>query len=95
MAESSERLPGRQAHHGRQRHGRLAGRGVWPAKAAAIRSEQASRGKAPEDPLANFRDTAALFQKLQADPFGTVAEIVDDPRREGRALRPARRRLPS
>jgi transcriptional regulator with XRE-family HTH domain len=52
-------------------------------EAAAIRSEQASRGKAAEDPLANFRDTAALFQKLQADPFGTVAEIVDDPAVKG------------
>jgi transcriptional regulator with XRE-family HTH domain len=52
-------------------------------EAAAIRSEQANRGKALDDPLANFRDTAALFQKLQSDPFGTVAEIVDDPAVKG------------
>jgi transcriptional regulator with XRE-family HTH domain len=49
------------------------------SEAVAIRSEQASRGKSPEDPLANFRETGALFQKLQAEPFSTVAEIVDDP----------------
>jgi transcriptional regulator with XRE-family HTH domain len=48
-------------------------------EAVAIRSEQPSRGKSPEDPLANFRETGALFQKLQAEPFGTIAEIVDDP----------------
>ncbi|HEU4377078.1 MAG TPA: helix-turn-helix transcriptional regulator [Hyphomicrobiaceae bacterium] len=52
-------------------------------EAACIGSEQASRGKALDDPLANFRETAALFQKLQADPFGTVAEIVDDPAVKG------------
>jgi transcriptional regulator with XRE-family HTH domain len=49
------------------------------SEAVAIRSEQTSRGKSPEDPLANFRETGTLFQKLQAEPFGTIAEIVDDP----------------
>src|SRR5262249_30532037 len=49
------------------------------SEAGAIRSQQASPGQSPEDPLANFRETGALFQKLQAEPFSTVAEIVDDP----------------
>jgi transcriptional regulator with XRE-family HTH domain len=64
-----------------------AGSSAWrlASEAAAIRSEQASRGKAPEDPLANFRETAVLFQKLQADPYGTVAEIIDDPAVKGAA----------
>ena len=48
------------------------------SEAIAIRGEQPGRGRPSEDPLANFRETAALFQKLQSEPFGTVAEIVDD-----------------
>jgi transcriptional regulator with XRE-family HTH domain len=84
MAESSGEAPRGQVHTaGNGTVGSLAWR--LASEAAAIRSEQASRGKAPEDPLANFRDTAALFQKLQADPFGTVAEIVDDPAVKGAA----------
>jgi transcriptional regulator with XRE-family HTH domain len=82
MAESSSESP--------RQHAQAAGNGnagslAWrlASEAAAIRGEQASRGKSPEDPLANFRDTAALFQKLQSDPFGTVAEMVDDPAVKG------------
>ena len=48
------------------------------SEAIAIRGEQSGRGKSPDDPLATFRDTAALFQKLQSEPFDTVAEIVGD-----------------
>jgi transcriptional regulator with XRE-family HTH domain len=48
------------------------------SEAIAIRSEHAGKGKASEDPLATFRDTADLFQKLQAEPFDTVGEIVGD-----------------
>ena len=48
------------------------------SEAIAIRGEQSGRGKASEDPLATFRDTAALFQKLQSEPYDTVAAIVGD-----------------
>ncbi len=49
------------------------------SEVAAIRAERApSRSKAPEDPLGLFRETAALFQRLQSAPFDTVAEIVGD-----------------
>jgi transcriptional regulator with XRE-family HTH domain len=82
MAESSsESARGRVQAASNGNVGSLAWR--LASEAATIHSEQASRGKSPEDPLANFRETAALFQKLQADPFGTVAEIVDDPAVKG------------
>jgi transcriptional regulator with XRE-family HTH domain len=48
------------------------------AEAAAIRLEQSSRSKAGADPLAALRETGALFQSLQAEPFETVARIVND-----------------
>ena len=47
------------------------------AETTAIRSRQRSRSKSG-DPLAAARDTGKLFQSLQADPFGTVAKIVED-----------------
>jgi transcriptional regulator with XRE-family HTH domain len=78
MAESSAGASRPQGQAGGNGN---AGSLAWrlASEAVAIRSEQASRGKAPEDPLANFRETGALFQKLQAEPFSTIAEIVDDP----------------
>ena len=83
MAESSGETPtgARRLRPATAMPARLAWR--LASEAVAIRSEQAGRGKAAEDPLANFRETAALFQKLQSDPFGTVAEIVDDPAVKG------------
>jgi transcriptional regulator with XRE-family HTH domain len=48
------------------------------SEAIAIRAEQTGKGKSADDPLATFRDTATLFQKLQSKPFDTVAEIVGD-----------------
>jgi hypothetical protein len=48
------------------------------AAAVAIRQEQASKSKAGSDPLAELRETGALFQSLQAEPFETVAKIVND-----------------
>jgi transcriptional regulator with XRE-family HTH domain len=47
-------------------------------EAIAIRGDHAGKSKSSDDPLATFRDTAALFQKLQSEPFGTVAEILGD-----------------
>ena len=46
---------------------------------AAVRSRSRRVAKAAtEDPLAPARDTALLFQRLQREPFGTVAEIAAD-----------------
>jgi transcriptional regulator with XRE-family HTH domain len=47
------------------------------AEAVAIRHEQ-GRSKAGSDPLATWRETGALFRSLQAEPFDTVAKIVND-----------------
>lgn len=47
-------------------------------EAVAIRSEQTGKGRSSEDPLATFRETAELFQKLQSEPFDTVASILGD-----------------
>jgi transcriptional regulator with XRE-family HTH domain len=46
---------------------------------AAIRnrSQRATKATA-SDPLAATRETGMLFQRLQRDPFGTVAEIASD-----------------
>lgn len=48
------------------------------SQTAAIRNKHRAKSKVTTDPLATPRDTGKLFQKLQADPFGTVAEIVAD-----------------
>ena len=50
----------------------------------AVRHQQGGRSKAASDPMLALQETSALFRRLQADPFGTVAEIVED-----RALREA------
>ena len=85
MAESSGEAQRGQVARGRQRHGSARWPGVWPARPPPSAASRRAAARPPEDPLANFRDTAALFQKLQADPFGTVAEIVDDPAVKGAA----------
>jgi transcriptional regulator with XRE-family HTH domain len=41
-----------------------------------VRHRHRARAKGSSDPLATKRDTAKLFQRLQSDPFGTVAEVV-------------------
>jgi transcriptional regulator with XRE-family HTH domain len=46
------------------------------AEAAAIRVRASPE---PSDPLAHMRDTAALFRRLQSDPFATVSEILEAP----------------
>ena len=48
------------------------------SETTAIRNKRRVSAKASSDPLAASRDTGKLFQKLQSDPFGTVAEIVAD-----------------
>ena len=45
------------------------------SETVSIRQERAPKKR---DPLEAFRETARLFQKLQSDPFGTVAEIAAD-----------------
>ena len=48
------------------------------AEAVAIRHEHTAKSKAGADPLAALRETGALFHSLQAEPFDTVAKIVND-----------------
>jgi transcriptional regulator with XRE-family HTH domain len=48
------------------------------SEVVAVRNRHRARSKGSSDPLATKRDTAKLFQRLQSDPFGTVAEIVAD-----------------
>ena len=48
------------------------------SEAIAVRNKHRGKAKASADPLATTRETAKLFQKLQGDPFGTVAELVAD-----------------
>lgn len=48
------------------------------SEVVAFRSKHRAVPKASGDPLAGARETGSLFQKLQNDPFGTVAEIVAD-----------------
>lgn len=48
------------------------------AEAVGIRQEHGGRSKAAADPLAMLRETGALFGSLQAEPFETVAAILND-----------------
>ena len=48
------------------------------SEVVAVRSKQHAIAKASSDPLAAARETGSLFQRLQSDPFGTVADIVAD-----------------
>jgi hypothetical protein len=61
------------------------------AEAVAIINEHAGRSKAASDPLHALQETSALFRSLQADPYGTVAQVLNDqtlkaadPRRKAR-----------
>jgi transcriptional regulator with XRE-family HTH domain len=47
------------------------------SEAVAIQHEHGGKGKGG-NPLQMMQDTSALFRSLQADPFGTVTEIVND-----------------
>ncbi len=48
------------------------------AEAVAIRQGRVVRPKPAGDPLAALRETSALFSRLQAEPFETVAAILAD-----------------
>ena len=48
------------------------------AEAVGIRQEHGGRSKVAADPLAMLRETGALFGSLQAEPFQTVAAILND-----------------
>jgi transcriptional regulator with XRE-family HTH domain len=50
------------------------------SEAVAIRHEHGgAKQKGTADPLATLRETGALFSGLQAEPFETVAAILNDP----------------
>ena len=46
------------------------------SEAVAVGNRHRATSKASLDPLAATRETGKLFQKLQSDPFGTIAEFV-------------------
>jgi transcriptional regulator with XRE-family HTH domain len=48
-------------------------------EAAQVQAELRGLAKAAFDPLRLVRDTGRLYSRLEQDPFGTVAEIVEDP----------------
>ena len=48
-------------------------------EAAHVKAELRGSPRAAADPLRLVRDTGRLYSRLEQDPFGTVAEIVDDP----------------
>jgi len=48
-------------------------------EAAQLQTELRGTTKATFDPLRLVRETGRLYARLEQDPFGTVAEIVEDP----------------
>ena len=48
-------------------------------EAAQLQTELRGTTKAAFDPLRLVRETGRLYARLEQDPFGTVAEIVEDP----------------
>jgi len=48
-------------------------------EAAQLQTELRGATKAAFDPLRLVRETGRLYSRLEQDPFGTVAEIVEDP----------------
>lgn len=57
---------------------RAAGSSAWRLafELTAVMRERGS-DKGTGDPLQNFRDTARLFQRLQSNPFVTIAEVLE------------------
>jgi DNA-binding XRE family transcriptional regulator len=53
---------------------------AWQVASEAAQLQALSRGRAKPsaDPLRLMRDTGRIYSRLEQDPFGTVAEIVDD-----------------
>ncbi|HET7154563.1 MAG TPA: helix-turn-helix transcriptional regulator [Hyphomicrobiaceae bacterium] len=77
LAESAPREDGAAAQDARMRQlGLLAWR--LASETVAIRKKHRTAPKGSSDPFATTRETAKLFQTLQNDPFGTVAEIAAD-----------------
>jgi transcriptional regulator with XRE-family HTH domain len=76
LAEDAPGAGGR-AEDPRIRH---AGLLAWrlASEIVAIRNRYRASPKGAGDRLAATRETGKLFQKLQSDPFGTVAEIAAD-----------------
>jgi transcriptional regulator with XRE-family HTH domain len=48
------------------------------SEAVAIRQGQTGRPKSANDPMRALQETSALFRRLQADPFRTVMELVEE-----------------
>jgi len=76
LAESSPREDGTVEDFRTRQLGLLAWR--LASETVAVRKMHRTTPKASGDPLATTRETAKLFQMLQTDPFGTVAEIAAD-----------------
>jgi transcriptional regulator with XRE-family HTH domain len=49
------------------------------AEAAHLQAELRGAAKGGFDPLRLVRETGRLYARLEQDPFGTIAEIVEDP----------------
>lgn len=80
--EPTEAIAGTHGHGGRID---AAGSLAWSlaSEAVALHHEH-GKSKSAADPMRTLQETSALFRRLQADPFRTVAEIVD-----GRGLKDA------
>jgi transcriptional regulator with XRE-family HTH domain len=76
FAESSPREDEAAADSRTHHLGLLAWR--LASETVAVRRKQRTPPKAAGDPLATTREIGKLFQMLQNDPFGTVAEIAAD-----------------
>jgi transcriptional regulator with XRE-family HTH domain len=74
FAEAGVGENGSQADVGLRHRDLLAWR--LASEVVAVRHRHRGKSKAASDPLATKRDTAKLFQRLQGDPFGTVADVV-------------------
>ena len=75
LAEGSPRVDGTDEDSRTRQLGLLAWR--LASETVAVRKKHRTT-KASADPLATTRETAKLFQLLQNDPFGTVADIAAD-----------------
>ena len=76
LAEGSPRVDGTDEDSRTRQLGLLAWR--LASETVAVRKKHRTTAKASADPLATTRETAKLFQLLQNDPFGTVADIAAD-----------------
>lgn len=80
--EATEAIAGTHGHGGTGGRPNTASSLAWSlaSEAVVLRQEQGGQGgksKAAGDPMRTLQETSALFRRLQADPFRTVAEIVD------------------